>query len=420
MNRYSGAILFPLLAIWANGLQAQEFSIHGFVQANYSLRMAGTEGLLNARGQPLPDYILGDERLQVELSRFSDNATLLGKFDLYHDGVDERAGIDLREAYVDLHLDRFELRVGRQIITWGTGDLIFINDVFPKDWIAFLSGRPLEYLKFGSDAINLTAYPEIFSAQLVIIPFYQPDIVPRGERLVAFNPFPSARGRIENRVENSIDNTQLAFRLFRYVGNYDVSMFAYKGFFPSPPGVSFDVSTNVVTVFYPRLNIYGASIQGSALDGVLSLEFGYYDSRDDASGSDPSIENSQIRFLTGYQRSVGENFTLGLQYYGENISQYLEYTRSLPSGFPQRRELRHTLSVRLTQHLRYQTVRLSLFSFYSPNDADYYLNPEVLYEFGDGIGIRVGGTIMGGEKEYTFFGQFEKNDNVYFVLRYAY
>ncbi len=182
----------------------------------------------------------------------------------------------------------------------------------------------------------------------------------------------------------------------------------------------FNQDTGIVTIFHPRLNVYGVSVQGAFLTGVLSLEAGYYDSRDDTDGTDPAIENSQVRLLAGYQRALGENLTLGLQYYGERIQKHSQYTQSLPPDFPRREELRHTLSLRLTQLLKYQTVQLSFFTFYSPNEEDYYINPEVKYQFSDGVWFAAGSILLGGQEDHTFFGQFEKNDNVYFVVRYAF
>lgn len=420
MSWYRSAIIFVSVTLFTIVLRAQELSLHGFVQVNHALRVTDTEGLRNALGQPLPDYLLGDERVQVELTRFAENASLLGKVDLFYDAVAKRADIELREAYLDLHLGRFDLRAGRQIITWGVGDLVFINDVFPKDWVAFFSGRPLEYLKFGSDAFNVNFYPGFISVQVVIIPFYQPDILPSGERLLVYDPFPFDIERVEIEPENSLENTQLAFRLYRYLGNYDVSLYAYRGFYPSPPGMEFDEIAGIVTTIHPRLNVYGASVQGAFLRGVLSLEGAFYDSRDDAGGTNPAIQNSQVRFLAGYERAFGENFTLGLQYYGERIQQFSQSTQSLPAGFPQPEEFRHTLSLRLTHLLKYQTLRLSFFAFYSPSEEDYYANPEVRYELGDGLWIATGGIILGGTEDYTFFGQFEKNDNVYLLVRYEF
>ncbi|MFQ5752910.1 MAG: hypothetical protein ACE5HI_13030 [bacterium] len=409
-----------LASITLSPLNAQDFELHGFVQTNFSLRIADTDGARTPNGDPLPDYLLGDERVQLEITRFGRNAQLLGKVDAFYDAVDKRTDFDVREAYVDLTLGKVDIRAGRQIITWGVGDLVFINDVFPKDWVAFFSGQPLQYLKFGSDAVNVNFFPKFASAQLIAIPFYQPDVLPRGERLVAFDPMPEISNRREALPEMIFENTQIAARLYRYLGNFDVSLYFYRGFWGSPPGVIFDSADSSLTFTHPRLNVYGGSLQSAFLNGVFSLEGGYYDSRDDLRGTNPGIENSQIRFLAGYQCTVGENLTLGLQYYGERIQNYSGYERNLPAAFPQRKELRHTLSLRLTQFLKYQTLRLSFFMFYSPNDKDYYLNPEIRYELGNGLWVSVGGIFLGGEKEYTFFGQFEKNDNVYFVLRYGF
>lgn len=408
------------MAICCNSLYAQDFELHGFVQTNFSLRIADTDEARTRDGSNLPDYLLGDERVQLELTRFGTAAQLFGKIDIYYDAVDERADFEVREAYVDLNLGKFDVRAGRQIITWGVGDLVFINDVFPKNWVAFLSGQPLQYLKFGSDAINVNFFPGFASFQVIAIPFYQADKLPRGERLLAFDPLPNMNNRIEVQPDKSLENTQLATRLYRYLGNFDVSLYFYRGFWGSPPGMIIDSDEGLLTFMHPRLNVYGGSLQGAFLNGVLSLEGAYYDSRGDSEGTNPGIENSQIRFLTGYQRALGENLTLGFQYYGERMQNYDEYVQTLPSQFPKRKELRHTLSLRITQLLKYQTLRLSLFTFYSPNDKDYYVNPEIRYDFGDGVWLAAGSLLLGGEKDHTFFGQFEDNDNVYFVLRYAF
>lgn len=413
-------LLVFLVSIGINPLRAQEFDIHGFVQTNFSLRIAAAGDIRTFSGKPLPEYLLGDERVQIEITRSGEIARLLGKFDVFYDAVDKRADLDVREAYIDLTLGKFDIRAGRQIITWGVGDLVFINDVFPKNWVAFLSGQPLQYLKIGSDAININVFPEWASAQIIVIPFYRSDILPSGERLLAFDPLPTFTNRRELPPEMTLKNTQIAGRVYRYVGSFDVSLYLYRGFWGSPPGMVINPDESLLLFTHPRLNVYGGSIQGALLNGVLSVEGGYYDSRDDHQGTNMGIENSQIRFLAGYQRALGENFSLGLQYYGEQIQDYNAYAQNLPPAFPERKEWRHTLSVRFTQFLKYQTLQLSFFMFYSPNEKDYYINPEIRYDLGSGIWFALGGILLGGEKDHTFFGQFEKNDNVYFVLRYAF
>jgi hypothetical protein len=141
---------------------------------------------------------------------------------------------------------------------------------------------------------------------------------------------------------------------------------------------------------------------------------------DDREGVDPFVENPQVKFLTGYQRALGANLTLGTQYYAEAMLKYDAYEKMLPAGFPKQEQVRHNITLRVTQFFKYQTVRLSLFVWMSPNDEDYFLNPEIRYSFTDELWGALGGNVFGGTKEHTFLGQFEQNDNVYLTMRYGF
>jgi hypothetical protein len=156
------------------------------------------------------------------------------------------------------------------------------------------------------------------------------------------------------------------------------------------------------------------------MDGILSLEAGYYDSRQDIFGTDPTIPNSQTRFLIGYQRQPWEDFTIGLQYYGEYMHDYSEHEKNLPQGFPKENKLHDFSTIRLTKLLKNQTLRLSLFSFYSLSDKDYMINPEIKYNFTDQVWGAIGGNIFGGDRNWSQFGQLDKNDNVCLQLRYEF
>ncbi len=116
--------------------------VHGFLLGNYSSRTNGAHPLGRR-------FLWADERFRLEMSgdAAKERLSFLFKGDLYHDAVANRVSGVVREAYLDLAAGRADLRLGRQIVTWGVGDLLFVNDVFPKDWSAFFSGRPLEYLK---------------------------------------------------------------------------------------------------------------------------------------------------------------------------------------------------------------------------------------------------------------------------------
>ena len=119
---------------------AADVSLHGFVQGNYSLNTAGD----NPDGK---DFKWSEERAQIKLEATAEPFRLFIKGDAFHDNIDKHSMLELREGYADYTSEKWDARVGRQVITWGVGDLLFINDIFPKDYEAFFSGRPMEYLK---------------------------------------------------------------------------------------------------------------------------------------------------------------------------------------------------------------------------------------------------------------------------------
>ena len=410
-------IQFQGLVLAQDEEDEKNIEIHGFLLGNYSLRTSDQK----PSGEEGRDFLLAEERLRLDLFGWTESieASARVKGDFILDHVAEELDVDLREAYLDYTTGNFDFRLGRQIVTWGVGDLLFINDVFPKDYVSFFSGRPLEYLKIGSDALRSSYSSELVNAEFLVIPFFEPNNLPTPERFLFFDPFADVPSREKEEPATTLENTQLALRVYRRIKDFDVSAYAYRGFWLTPSVKPDDLSspTGVIT-FYPELSVYGLSAQGSALGGVLSFETGYYQSREDEGGKDPFIPNSQIRFLIGYQRQIWEDFTLGAQYYGEIMKDYSAYLNSLPPGFPALKEYRDIVTLRLVQFLKNQTLRLSLFTFYSPADNDYFIKPQVSYKFTDKLSATLGANIIGGETDTMFFGQFDKNDNIYMWIRY--
>jgi len=393
---------------------AADVSLHGFVQGNYS-RDTKTE---NPDGG---DYKLSEERVQLKLEGTADPFRLFIKGDAFHDNIDKHSIVELREGYADYTSEKWDVRIGRQVITWGVGDLLFINDVFPKDFEAFFSGRPMEYLKKGIDGVKLGLYPGRVNFEIIATPYFEPNNYPDPNRFWMFDPMAGRTNRETQDPYRDLHEAETALRMYRDVAGFDTSLYYYRGFSRQPSMMPDDpIAPTKLTLFYPELSVYGASVQGRALDGVLSLETGYYDSRQDRHGADPMIPNSQMRYLIGYQRQLWEDFTLGLQYYGEYLQEYSAYVQNLPPGFPQEKRLHQIASVRITQFLMHQTMRFSFFALYGLSDGDYLLNPEVKYNLTDSIWVAIGGNVFGGDKLWSQFGQFAKDDNVYSQLRYEY
>lgn len=416
--------LIGLIGLTQN-IFALDTELHGFV-----------DGRAGARTQNDPhedDRSLTEIRLQLDSLTYIDRTTVQARADLvYDDLADDLEKIDLEtgDGFMDLRelnvlftpIDIADMKVGRQILTWGTGDLLFINDLFPKDWNSFLLGRDEEYLKAPSDAVFASFFPAFGSIDFAYMPRMDADRYVDGRRLSYWNPMAQSvvgqNAIIDaDRQDEWFQDHEIAVRYYRPVLSYEGALYAYHGFWKSPGG--FNPSTG--NAYFPHLNAYGGSVRGSLGSGLINAETGYYDSREDRSGDDPFVPNSEIRFLTGYEREVAKNLTAGMQYYIEWMMDYDDYKATLPTPADTARdEVRHVLTLRLTKRLMNQNLILGLFTFYSPSDNDAYLRPNVTYKLTDHWMVMANGNVFIGEEDHTFFGQFEKNSNVNLGVRYSF
>ena len=99
---------------------------------------------------------------------------------------------------------------------------------------------------------------------------------------------------------------------------------------------------------------------------------------------------------------------------------YNQYEDNLPSAFAKRKQPHQYITSRLTKLLKYQTLKLSLFTFYSPDEEDFLITPEASYNFTDNLLGVIGMNIFTGAEDNTTFGQHKKDSNVYVTVRYSF
>ncbi|TQV74154.1 hypothetical protein FKG94_16220 [Exilibacterium tricleocarpae] len=377
------------------------------------------------------DASLGEARVQLQWDQDYRWGQISSTADLVFDPVlddhsfDLDAGegwLELRELNALLHpSESTDLKAGRQILTWGTGDLLFINDLFPKDWNAFLIGRDEEYLKAPSDALKLSFYADLINLDLVYTPVFDADRFVDGRRLSYFNPRVDAivgREYPVNVIERDREGEdgEIALRAHRLWGAAEMAAYYYRGFWKSPAGM--DPATGLST--FPRLAVYGASVRGPMAGGIGYAEVGFYDSRDDNSGTDPLIRNSEWRFLLGFERELAPELTGAVQLYRESMTDHGAYRSSLATNAFVKDRHRDLVTLRLTQTLINQRLTLSLFNFWSPSEEDGYVRAKANYKASDHWIWEVGTNVFYGDQVETFFGQLKDNSNLYIALRYGF
>ncbi len=153
---------------------------------------------------------------------------------------------------------------------------------------------------------------------------------------------------------------------------------------------------------------------------IAHAETGYVVSREDRNGKNRLIANSKFKALAGYTQDLGNDWQVGAQYLYEQTLDYNAYRDALLPADTVFDEFRHLLTQRVSKLFRNQTVRVSVFNFYSPSDRDGYLRASVAYDVTDQWKVTVGANVPWGEDVSTEFGQMERNQNVFTRVRYSF
>lgn len=403
---------------WGDDDGASPVEIHGFAEG-------AVAGRTQTDATQPGDFVLSEARFRLDLSHFGERGELRFKGDFLSDdvaggGVD----IDVREALIVLRAASWlDARIGRQVLTWGTGDFVFLNDMFPKDFQSFFVGRDDEFLKAASNSIKLSAYSRGINVDVVWTPVFAPDRYITGERLSFFSPMAggivsaTAMGQPLDAVPpaETFENGEVAARVYKNVRGYELALYGYKGFTKQP--AAFDTTAGMPA--FSELSVYGASARGNLLGGIAHVEGALHHSLDDEEGDDPNVPNTQLRALAGYERELVANFTGGAQYYLERIVDHAALLANSPWPDFEPRENRHMVTARLNYRAMQQTLTLSLFGFAAVEDGDVHLRPSVTRKWTDAVSVALGGNIMAGDPD-TFFGQLEDNTNVYMRFRYSF
>lgn len=395
--------------------ESTPLKLHGFLE----LRAAPRVQRDNTHSGNL---ILGELRLQLQTDYRWNDIAFEFTGDLAGDGVSEKLEDDVRRLRLVTSLsDNLDLSLGRQVLTWGTGHFLFINDLFPKDWQGFLIGRDEEYLKAPANAAKLSWFTELANIDLVYTPRFAPDRFIQGERVSFFSPLLGRRAGEDDQAQwdapnDYIDDAEYALRIYRTVGSAEIALYGYRGYWKSPGGQNLLPLRST----FPELNVVGTSLRLPLGKGIFNAEAGYYNSRKDSGGDNPFINNSQVRLLLGYEQELATELTGALQYYVEHTLDYDAYRNTLPFLFKPVDEFRQVITLNLTKFLLNQDLTLSSFLAYSPTDVDGFWRPRISYKVTDALRMDLGGNLFYGRKSHTFYGQFENNSSVYLSARYSF
>lgn len=311
------------------------------------------------------------------------------KNDINYDAMNNEWHTNVREMSVNIDFANVEapivsqsflanmsLNIGRQSLSWGLGDFIFINDLFAKDWPSFFNGDDVQYLKKPTDAIKLSYFMDKVSIDVV----YQPTTTT--DQLI---DTPNGLTTPQHSNVNA--------RLYFSYQQSDIAFYASDGWTNSPIIVQGKLA-------YLAQKSLGASMIKPLAIGLFKVEIGQYWQ---------TINNGsnlkQQRLLLGYEWELMTRLSVATQLYIERDN--TSFTRN-------NRQL-------VTTQFTYTSVDAlwvnQVMAFYSPNHGDSYFRASSTYRYNDNVSVSAGINNLNGPDD-SFFNRLSQVNNAYVKFTY--
>lgn len=431
------SLFFVLPVVWTSVLFAQEnLSIGGYVQTENHVafddkELTWSENRLNLKlsAGNFVDYGLFSEVLFRGFGYVKiDSVSML-------QGLEQSGsypgGIELREAYLDLYsfpLSSVDLRLGRQIINWGTADALNPTSNISPDNLEILLDFG-EHL--GVDAFQGTYYGSRANLTCVFIPTFTPARLPppsySSALLSAFSsglslpPGVSLEGftqQVELPKRDLDESSQYAIKLSSFMYGFDLSLSYYNGRYDLPTPCAISMPDSMITLIYPKVQIIGGDFAG-AIGSVGIWGEGAVFFPEEVLLDIPGLpveemlkDESYVRFIAGCDYTFENGVYVNTQvFHGflheqgrKNLNDYLTF-----------RVERDFLNSKLT--LVPVSFALSVSDWDDPTE-NYGLAyvPELTYRPFDNVEITFGGSVLHGEGD-NLFRQLNDRDELYMKAR---
>ena len=408
--------LFILLIISSVVVKAQNVDISGFARTY--------EGVTYNNGH----FVMMQQTLNLNFEARGEKVAFKANPMLYLYNTDS-LNFNMRELYLDLYFDNFDLRIGKQQVVWGKADGVFITDIVSPLNLTELLLPDFDEIRTGVIAAKLNYYVGNGTIEAIWIPQFTPTIRPAPGSIWYSQPnfpAPATFDWSQSKIAPSLENSEFFLKYsamtskvdFEIMGGYtwddNPTMHIQKEFSidstsmpPSP------VLTGLtVTPQHHRLTIGGGSfsteIKGVILRGEAAYYNGKYFQTADPMATDAIIQKDYLHYVAGLDFNIG-SVKLSAQF----IQQYiLDY-----NDFIDQKEALNTATFLAHYDMLRETLHLELFSYIGLTNSDALIRPKITYDFDDSFSILLGGNIFVGDEQGQF-GQYGDNSMIYTKIKY--
>lgn len=441
-NTKSILILSSILTfLFCASVTAADLSISGSIQSETWAKFNNGEILNNTNKFSL-NFELGTDtyRLfagpELKILGFPDTAETS---DLQNTEKVFQTSVDLREAYLDMYgfiIPALDIRVGKQIIIWGTADKINpTGNLCPSDMSdTFDFGE-----KLGVNSILMNLYISDFTLGLVFIPVFTPSLLPRGEVFDSFMPeIPPIPGTTTGDAAHNIytpgtaidESFQAGAKLSAFLFNYDFSLSYYWGRYSLPVMYRIDLTldgptTDITTKSdFPRVHVVGFDFAGSIFDMGVWGEAGLFIPEKVVANT---YVNTTLSASTTVLDDIYVRFVLGTDYTFKNGLYYnIQFIHGFDSEIG-KEYLNDYLITRIEKSFFYDKIKvLPLTLILATGDiggiaGNYGIGylPELQYFPADNLEIDIGALIIGG-KDDNLLARLKDTDSLFLTVKVSF
>ncbi len=335
----------------------------------------------------------------------------------------------MREIYLDLYFENFDIRIGKQQVVWGKADGVFITDVVsPLNLSEFLL-PDFDEIRKGVIATKIDYYAGNSTFEAIWIPVFTPTERPPPGSIWYVQPDFSAPPTWDFSKENitpSLENSEIFLKYTALTSAIDFELMGAYTWDDNPTlhvqkQFGFDTVTMQpgllglnITPEHHRLTIGGGSFSSDIKGVVLRGEAAYYNGKyfltEDPLQPDGNIQKDYLHYLVGLDFNIGP-VMLSSQFIQQTI---LDYDDNILNE-----KTENTMTVLARYDILRETLHLELFSYIGLTNEDALIRPKVTYDFDDSFSILLGSNIFLGNEKGRF-GQYKDNSMLYMKLKYSF
>ena len=356
--------------------------VKGFVDTYHAVR---TE-------QP-NDWMSSRTRVRGEVTLEKGHTGAFVSANLVHNAIlKDRSGFQLREAYAYYSDSHWDVRAGRQIITWGVADGLRLTDIIsPMDYTEFLA-QDYDDIRIPVGGLRLRYSREKWSAEVVAVPVSSFFELPTD----AENPWSVGPIPIGDEPSHRLCNMEYGGRLSFFLSGIDFSLSALHTWNKQPvlcDGVG----------QYRRMTMLGADCSVPLGRFVLRGEFAEY--FNELQPSTLNVQCSTSNALLGIDWYAGNDWSLSAQYAHKYVA----------SGDHRNTGL---ATFRISKDLLRNTLALQSFAYIDVTNGGVYNRLSADYAINDQLHATLGYDFFHADR--GTFTIYDKNSEVFVKLKYSF